>query len=177
MLGIQPDITTLGKIIGGGTPVGAYAGPASIMDKIAPMGPVYQAGTLSGNPIAMAAGFAALSHLRTNPQIYNQLEARAKALCDGVLGVAQKAGVAMTVNRVGSMCTFFFCEAGEAGIHDWDAAAMADTASFARFHRGMLGRGVYLPPSQFEAMFVSAAHSEQDVEETVAAARQHFAGA
>jgi glutamate-1-semialdehyde 2,1-aminomutase len=167
LYGVKPDLTTLGKIIGGGLPVGAYGGRAEIMDMIAPVGPVYQAGTLSGNPLAMAAGLATLRELKRNPAIYAQLEERTAALVDGVLDVAKKKGVALCANRVGSMFTWFF-QPGP--VSDWDTAAKSDTQAFAGFHRGMLERGIYLPPSQFEAMFVGAAHSEGDIEKTIKAA-------
>jgi glutamate-1-semialdehyde 2,1-aminomutase len=166
LYGIKPDLTTLGKIIGGGLPVGAYGGRAEIMEMIAPLGPVYQAGTLSGNPLAMAAGLATLRELKRNPAIYDQLEQRTSALVDGVLDVAKKRGVPLFANRVGSMFTWFF---HPGPVSDWDTAAESDTQAFARFHRGMLERGVYLPPSQFEAMFVGAAHSQEDLRKTIAA--------
>jgi len=164
---IKPDLTTLGKIIGGGLPVGAYGGRAEIMDMIAPLGPVYQAGTLSGNPLAMAAGLAALHELKNHPEIYQQLERRSAKLVDGVLASAKKKGVPLFAHRVGSMFTWFF-QPGP--ISDWDTAAKSDTQAFGRFHRAMLEQGIYLPPSQFEAMFLSAAHSEDDIQKTVAAA-------
>jgi glutamate-1-semialdehyde 2,1-aminomutase len=167
LYGIKPDLTTLGKIIGGGLPVGAYGGRAEIMDMIAPVGPVYQAGTLSGNPLAMAAGLATLRELKRNPAIYQQLEERSSTLVSGVLAAAKKKGIPLAANRVGSMFTWFF-QAGP--VFDWDTAAKSDTQAFARFHRTMLENGVYLPPSQFEAMFVSAAHSEGDIQTTIAAA-------
>jgi glutamate-1-semialdehyde 2,1-aminomutase len=166
---IKPDLTTLGKIIGGGLPVGAYGGRAELMDMIAPLGPVYQAGTLSGNPLAMAAGLATLRELKQHPEIYQQLDQKTAMLVDGVLAVAKKRGVALTANRVGSMFTWFF-QPGQ--VHDWDTAAKSDTAAFGKFHNAMLEQGVYLPPSQFEAMFMSAAHSESDVQHTIAAAGQ-----
>jgi glutamate-1-semialdehyde 2,1-aminomutase len=166
---IKPDLTTLGKIIGGGLPVGAYGGRAELMDMIAPLGPVYQAGTLSGNPLAMAAGIATLRELKSRPQIYEQLERCSTMLVDGVLAAAKKKGVALTANRVGSMFTCFF-QPGE--VHDWDTAAKSDTQAFGKFHRAMLERGVYLPPSQYEAIFVSAAHSDSDIQQTIAAAAQ-----
>ncbi|MFI5103435.1 MAG: glutamate-1-semialdehyde 2,1-aminomutase [Terriglobales bacterium] len=168
---ITPDLTTLGKIIGGGLPVGAYGGRADIMDMIAPVGPVYQAGTLSGNPLAMAAGLATLRHLREHPEIYSQLERRTAALVDGVLAVAKKNGVTLSANRVGSMFTWFF-QAGP--VSDWDTAAKSDTEAFARFHRAMLDRGIYLPPSQYEAIFVSAAHTDGDIARTIEAAAHAF---
>jgi glutamate-1-semialdehyde 2,1-aminomutase len=164
---IKPDLTTLGKIIGGGLPVGAYGGRAELMDMIAPLGPVYQAGTLSGNPLAMAAGIATLRELKTQRGIYQQLEQRSAALVDGVLSAAQKKGAALTANRMGSMFTWFF-QSGT--VHDWDTAAKSDTQAFGKFHRAMLERGIYLPPSQYEAMFMSAAHSDADIEQTIAAA-------
>jgi glutamate-1-semialdehyde 2,1-aminomutase len=170
---IQPDLTTLGKIIGGGLPVGAYGGRTEIMDMIAPLGPVYQAGTLSGNPLAMAAGLTTLGHLTTHPEIFQQLEARASALVEGILATAARRGIALTANRVGSMFTWFF-QKGE--VRDWDTAAKSDTQAFAKFHRGMLDRGIYLPPSQYEAAFLSAAHSDDDVRRTVAAADEVLSG-
>jgi len=163
---IKPDLTTLGKIIGGGLPLAAYGGRADIMSKIAPLGPIYQAGTLSGNPLAVAAGLAMVRHLRAHPEIYAQLEARTAQLCaDPPPGV--------TVNRVGSMFTFFFN--GGRPVTDWDSAATSDKAKFARFFHFMLEHGVYLAPSQFEAGFVSSAHTEADISRTVDAARQFFA--
>jgi glutamate-1-semialdehyde 2,1-aminomutase len=162
LYGIRPDLTTLGKVIGGGLPVGAYGGRKDIMSKVAPAGPVYQAGTLSGNPLAVAAGLAMLRHLKTHPEVYGQLEARARALC-----ATPPAGV--TVNRVGSMFTFFFTGGP---VTDWESAKRCDTARFGQFFRGMLERGVYLAPSQFESAFVSAAHTEEDIRQTIAAAAQ-----
>jgi glutamate-1-semialdehyde 2,1-aminomutase len=164
--GIHPDLTTLGKVIGGGLPVGAYGGRRDIMNMVAPVGPIYQAGTLSGNPLAVAAGLAMLRHLKAHPEIYDQLERRAAELC-----AAAPEGV--TVNRVGSMFTFFFTEGP---VTDWESAKKCDTARFGRFFRGMLERGIYLAPSQFEAAFLSAAHSEEDIRRTVAAAREVLAG-
>jgi glutamate-1-semialdehyde 2,1-aminomutase len=162
--GIRPDLTTLGKVIGGGLPVGAYGGRRDIMNHVAPAGPVYQAGTLSGNPLAVAAGLAMLRHLKSHPETYDRLESRAAALC-----AAAPAGV--TVNRVGSMFTFFFTDQS---VTDYDSAKRSDTARFGRFFRAMLDRGIYLAPSQFEAAFVSAAHTEEDIRQTVAAAREAF---
>jgi glutamate-1-semialdehyde 2,1-aminomutase len=166
---IKPDLTTLGKIIGGGLPVGAYGGRAELMEMVAPLGPVYQAGTLSGNPLAMAAGIATLRELKGRPEIYQQLEQRSATLVDGVLAAAKEKGAAMTANRVGSMFTWFF-QAGQ--VHDWDTAAKSDTHAFGKFHRAMLEQGIYLPPSQYEAIFMSAAHTENDVQQTIAAAEQ-----
>ena len=164
--GIRPDLTTLGKVIGGGLPVGAYGGRKDIMSKVAPAGPVYQAGTLSGNPLAVAAGLAMLRHLKAHPEIYDHLEARAARL-----GAAAPAGI--TVNRVGSMFTFFFTDRP---VTDYDSAKRSDTARFGRFFRAMLERGVYLAPSQFEAAFVSAAHTEEDIERTIAASTRSVRG-
>jgi glutamate-1-semialdehyde 2,1-aminomutase len=166
---IKPDLTTLGKIIGGGLPVGAYGGRAELMDMIAPLGPVYQAGTLSGNPLAMAAGIAMLRELKARPGIYQQLEKRSAALVNGVLAAAKNKGVPLTANRVGSMFTWFF-QPGE--VRDWDTAAKSDTQAFGKFHRSMLEQGIYLPPSQYEAMFMSAAHSDADIQQTIAAAAE-----
>ncbi len=169
---IQPDLTTLGKVIGGGLPVGAYGGPAIIMDRVAPLGPMYQAGTLSGNPLAMAAGLAMLRSLRENPQIYARLDQLSGKLVEGVRAAAREAGVPVTANRVGAMFTWFFTDGP---VTDWPSAANSDTEAFGRFHRAMLDAGVWLPPSQFEAAFLSTAHTEQDIEQTIAAAREAFA--
>jgi len=169
---IQPDLTTLGKIIGGGLPVGAYGGPASIMDMVAPLGPMYQAGTLSGNPLAMAAGYAQLRYLREHKEIYRQIEHLSGELVSGVCDAAKAAGVPMTCNRVGSMFTWFFTPGP---VTDWNSAAKSDTAAFGRFFRSLLEQGVYLPPSQFEAAFLGAAHTEEDVQKTIAAAKNAFA--
>jgi glutamate-1-semialdehyde 2,1-aminomutase len=158
--GIRPDLTTLGKVIGGGLPVGAYGGRRDIMSKVAPVGPIYQAGTLSGNPLAVAAGLAMLRYLKAHPEVYVRLEALAAELC-----AAPPPGV--TVNRVGSMFTFFF---NEGPVTDWESAKRSDTARFGRFFRHMLERGIYLAPSQYEAAFVSAAHTEEDIGRTIAAA-------
>ena len=162
LYGIRPDLTTLGKVIGGGLPIGAYGGRADIMSRVAPAGPIYQAGTLSGNPLAVAAGLTMLRHLKSHPAIYAQLDARAAAIC-----AAAPPGT--TVNRVGSMFTIFFTTAP---VTDYESAKRSDTARFAEFHRAMLGRGIYLPPSQFEAAFLSAAHTEQDIHTTVQCFRE-----
>jgi glutamate-1-semialdehyde 2,1-aminomutase len=164
--GIKPDLTTLGKIMGAGLPMAAYGGRADVMKKIAPVGPIYQAGTLSGNPLAVAAGLAMLRHLQAHPEIYDTLEARAAQLTAWT-----PPGV--TLNRVGSMFTFFFTPDP---VTDWESAKRSDTARFGKFFHFMLERGVYLAPSQFEAGFVSAAHSEADIRHTVEAAREFFAG-
>jgi len=170
---IKPDLTTLGKIIGGGLPVGAYGGPAGIMDLVAPLGPVYQAGTLSGNPLAMAAGIATLGELKANRQpFYRQLDEMSGKLVAGVTAAAQEAGVAMTANRVGSMFTFFFTDKQ---VTDWESAATCDTPKFGRFHGALLDAGVWLPPSQFEAAFLSLAHTQGDIHDTIAAAREALA--
>jgi len=171
LYGIQPDLTTLGKIIGGGLPVGAYGGNAALMDLVAPAGPVYQAGTLSGNPLAVAAGLKTLELLR-RPGLYERLEALAARLAAGLQAEAARAGVTLTVNRVGSMFTPFFTPDL---VTDYASAKKADTAAFGRFFRTVLERGVYLPPSQFEAAFVSSAHSEEDINATVEAAGAAFA--
>ena len=170
---IKPDLTTLGKIIGGGLPVGAYGGPAKIMDLVAPLGPVYQAGTLSGNPLAMAAGIATLCQLKANrQQFYKQLDDMAGKLVAGITAAAKEAGVAMSANRVGSMFTFFFTDKQ---VTDWETASTCDTARFGLFHGALLDAGVWLPPSQFEAAFLSIAHTQGDVDDTVAAAREALA--
>jgi glutamate-1-semialdehyde 2,1-aminomutase len=170
---IRPDLTTLGKIIGGGLPVGAYGGRAEIMDLVAPLGPMYQAGTLSGNPLAMAAGCATLKHLGQHKQeIYPRLEKLSDELVQGVSAAAKDAGVSLCHNRVGSMFTWFFTTGP---VTDWESASKSKTEMFARFFHGMLDNGVYLPPSQYEAAFLSAAHTEQDVQQTIAAAKLAFA--
>jgi len=173
LYGIKPDLTTLGKIIGGGLPVGAYGGPARLMDLIAPVGPVYQAGTLSGNPLAMAAGIATVCQLKAGClQLYQQLDEMAGRLVAGVEAAANEAGVAMIANRVGSMFTFFFT--GKP-VTDWESASACDTAAFGRFHGALLDAGVWLPPSQFEAAFLSTAHTLADIDDTIAAAREALA--
>jgi glutamate-1-semialdehyde 2,1-aminomutase len=169
--GITPDLTCLGKIIGGGLPVGAYGGRAEVMDRIAPDGPVYQAGTLSGNPLAMAAGCAALDALQ-KPGTYERLAVLTTRLTDGLAAAAAAAGAVVTINRVASMFTVFFCGGP---VTDYAGAKTSDTARYARFFHAMLDRGVYLPPAQFEAAFVSLAHTEDDVDATVRAAREAFA--
>ena len=168
---IQPDLTTLGKIIGGGLPVGAYGGRREVMQMIAPLGPVYQAGTLSGNPLAMAAGIATLKHLRAHPEIYSRLESLTAELADGLSCAAQRAGVPMHANRAGSMFTCFFTDTP---VTDWNSAAKSDTKKFGAFHRAMVERGIYLPPSQFEACMVGAAHTKADAQKAVAAATEVF---
>ena len=162
--GIRPDLTTLGKIIGGGLPMAAYGGRADIMRQVAPLGSVYQAGTLSGNPLAVAAGLAMLRYITSHPELYDQLEARGAQLTAWT-----PPGV--TINRVGSMLTYFF---SPVPVTDWESAKKCDTARFGKFFHGMLERGVYLAPSQFEAAFFSTAHSHEDIRRTVAAAREVF---
>jgi glutamate-1-semialdehyde 2,1-aminomutase len=170
---IKPDLITLGKIIGGGLPVGAYGGPAKLMDLVAPVGPVYQAGTLSGNPLAMAAGIATLHQLKTNRErLYRQLDVMTSKLVNGVIAAARQAGVAMTANRIGSMFTFFFTGKH---VNDWESASTCDTEKFGRFHGALLDASVWLPPSQFEAAFLSAAHTQGDIDNTIAAAREALA--
>jgi len=173
LYGIRPDITTLGKIIGGGLPVGAYGGPKEIMDLVAPLGPMYQAGTLSGNPLAMAAGCAMLKQLRDRKnEIYPRLDKMSADLVAGVAAAAADAGVTLCHNRVGSMFTWFF---RSGPVTDWDLASKSNTQQFGKFFRGMLDQGIYLPPSQYEAAFLSAAHSDEDVQRTIAAAKEAFA--
>jgi len=169
---IKPDLTTMGKIIGGGLPVGAYGGASEIMDLVAPLGPMYQAGTLSGNPLAMAAGYAQLHYLKEHRDVYTKLDQLSSDLVAGVAAAAKSAGVPMTHNRVGSMFTWFFTPGP---VTDWDSASKSDTEAFGRFFRNMLDAGIYLPPSQYEAAFLGAAHTEEDVKKTIAAAKQAFA--
>jgi glutamate-1-semialdehyde 2,1-aminomutase len=167
---IRPDLTALGKVIGGGLPVGAYAGRRAIMQTVAPAGPMYQAGTLSGNPLAMTAGIETLEALR-EPGVFDQLVAGTRRLCEGIGAAAEVAGVPVYQTQVGTMfCTFF----SEQPITNWDTAAQCDTGSYARFFQAMLARGVYLAPSQFEAGFFSTAHSDEIVFATVQAAQTAF---
>lgn len=170
LYGISPDITTLGKIIGGGLPVGAYGGSKDLMNNVAPAGPIYQAGTLSGNPLSMTAGIVTLRRLR-NKAIYQQLETATATLCEGLKQAAQQAGIETVTNRVGSMWTSFFT-AGP--VVDWDTANRADRKRFGLFFHEMLNEGVYLAPSQFEAGFVSIAHTPDVIEKTITAARNAF---
>jgi glutamate-1-semialdehyde 2,1-aminomutase len=166
--GVLPDITTLGKIIGGGLPVGAYGASADLMDRVAPLGPIYQAGTLSGNPLAMSAGIATLKLLRKLDP-YPALEALGRRLAEGLVDGAKQAGTPLTVNRVGSMLTPFFAAPP---VTDFASASRSDTGRYARFFRKMLDRGIYLPPAQYEALFLGVAHTQEDVDRTVDAARQ-----
>src|SRR5579863_3474486 len=170
---IRPDLTTMGKIIGGGLPVGAYGGSNEIMNLVAPLGPMYQAGTLSGNPLAMAAGCAMLKNLRDHKaEIYSRIDKLSGELVEGVMTAAKAAGAALCSNRVGSMFTWFFTEGP---VTDWESASKSNTGAFGKFFRAMLDSGVYLPPSQYEAAFLGATHTEQDVQQTIASAKQAFA--
>jgi glutamate-1-semialdehyde 2,1-aminomutase len=172
LYGLDPDLVTLGKIVGGGLPVGVFGGKRKFMDMLAPLGPVYQAGTLSGNPLAMAAGIATLGYLQEHQaEVYAKLETTARAVAEGVAAEAARAGIALTTNRVGAMWTWFFT-AGP--VTNYDEAAKSDTAAFGRFHRAMLDEGVWLPPSQFEAAFLSTAHGKDEVDATLGAARRAF---
>jgi glutamate-1-semialdehyde 2,1-aminomutase len=173
LYGITPDLTCLGKIIGGGLPCGAFGGRAEIMNMLAPLGPVYQAGTLSGNPLAMAAGVATLEHLARNREaVYSNIEDASRAVAEGVAGVFAEAGVPVTTNRVGAMWTWFFTRQP---VVDFATAATSDTARFGVFHRAMMDQQVWLPPSQFEAIFLGTAHTPEIVEDTLTAARQAVA--
>jgi glutamate-1-semialdehyde 2,1-aminomutase len=167
LFGMNPDMTCLGKVVGGGMPLAVYGGKRDIMQKIAPLGPVYQAGTLSGSPLAIAAGLATLSAL--NADVYERLEALSTRLQVGLERALRDAHVDGVVQRVGSMLTLFF---HRGPVRSWTDAAESDRERFARFHRGLLARGVYYPPSQFEAAFVSAAHTDEDIDRTIEAARQ-----
>jgi glutamate-1-semialdehyde 2,1-aminomutase len=171
--GITPDLSCLGKVIGGGLPVGAYGGRREIMELVAPLGPVYQAGTLSGNPLAMAAGLATLRAVLV-PGFYEALEARTASLAGAVADAAKTAGIDVQINRIASLLTVFF---NAAPVHDYATARRSDAARYARFFHTLLDAGVYFPPSQYEAAFVSTAHSERDLELTVEAAAAAFAAA
>jgi glutamate-1-semialdehyde 2,1-aminomutase len=168
---LKPDLTTLGKVIGGGLPVGAYGGAARIMDHVLPAGKVFQAGTLSGNPLATAAGIATLKVLRDS-DAYTQLESASQRLADGLTAAARTAGIPHTLARVGSMMTLFF---SSQPIIDWETASLCDRQRYARYFWGMLDRGIYLPCSQFEALFVSTAHTTEQIDATIAAAKETFA--
>jgi glutamate-1-semialdehyde 2,1-aminomutase len=168
LFGIEADLTTLGKIIGGGVPVAAYGGRAELMDQVAPLGPVYQAGTLAGNPLAMRAGIAALKQL-TNPALYEEMTELAGRLVSGLRGVLIDAGIPATVNAIGSLATVFFTAEP---VRNYADAKRSDTKRYARFFREMLDRGIFLAPSQFEAAFVSVAHTSADIDRTLAAARE-----
>jgi glutamate-1-semialdehyde 2,1-aminomutase len=170
LFGVSPDITTLGKVIGGGLPVGAYGGRRDIMAMVAPAGPVYQAGTLSGNPLAMTAGIETLRELQ-RPGVWDALESAAAKLVAGITTAAEAAGARVHSSRVGSMFGMFF---SDGPVRDWDTASAADVGMFARYHGAMLERGVYLAPSQYEASFVSTAHGDAEIDSTVAAAERAF---
>ena len=172
LYGVTPDLTTLGKIIGGGFPVGAFGGKREIMEQLAPVGPVYQAGTLSGNPVAMVAGFA-LIHQLQQPGVYQELDRKGARLAGGLCKAAETAGVPTFCNRVGSMSTMFFTDAE---VVDWPTASTSDTAKYAAFFRGMLDRGYTLAPSQFEACFVSLAHTDEEIDAFIADAADVLAG-
>jgi glutamate-1-semialdehyde 2,1-aminomutase len=172
--GVKPDLTTLGKIIGGGLPVGAYGGKREIMSLVAPSGPVYQAGTLSGNPLAMTAGLETLRILAGDRGLYDLLEKKSRALEEGIAGTIRSLGLPLTQNRVGSMSTLFF--AGGA-VSDYAGALRSDTKRFGVYFREMLRRGIYLAPSQFEAGFVSAAHTDEDIALTIEANRESLVAA
>jgi glutamate-1-semialdehyde 2,1-aminomutase len=173
LYGIRPDLTTLGKIVGGGLPCGAFGGRSEIMNHLAPLGPVYQAGTLSGNPLAMAAGIATLKHLiEHKDEVYPQLESATGAIANGVAAIAEEAGVTLTTNRVGSMFTWFFTGSP---VANFEGAATSDTGTFAKFHRAMLDAGVWLPPSQYEAAFVGTRHGAAELQLVLKAARGAFA--
>ncbi len=171
LLALEPDLSCWGKIIGGGLPVGAYGGRAEIMDFVSPQGPVYQAGTLSGNPLAMAAGIATLTQLNNNPKLYTQLEGYTQKLASGLLELAHSAGIPLQINQIGSMMTAFFAPAP---ITNYQDAAKSDTARFAKWFHGLLERGIYWSPSQFESIFVSAAHGDLELEQTLEAAKHAF---
>ena len=168
---VKPDLTTLGKIIGGGMPVGAFGGQRAIMEKLAPLGPIYQAGTLSGNPVAMAAGLATLDLIST-PRFHADLAAKTQKLCDGLVTAAREAGILLTANHVGGMFGVFFTSET---VTTYAQAVACDVERFKAFFHGMLAEGVYLAPSTFEAGFLSSAHSEADIDATIAAARRVFA--
>jgi glutamate-1-semialdehyde 2,1-aminomutase len=169
---VRPDLTTLGKVIGGGLPIAAYGGRADIMGRVAPLGPVYQAGTLSGNPLAVAGGIAMLRALRGRPGLYDEIDRRAARLCQCTAEAARLAGRSLTINRVGSMFTCFFTDVP---VTDYETAKRSDTQAYGRYFRAMLERGIYLAPSQFEAAFVSAAHSDEDIDRTAQAAKEALA--
>jgi glutamate-1-semialdehyde 2,1-aminomutase len=170
LYGVRPDLTLLGKIVGGGLPVGAYGGRRDVMSQVAPAGPVYQAGTLSGNPLAMAAGLATLCAL--DDALYQELDRKTGRLVDGLTAAAAKAGVPVTANRIGSMATLFFT--GDP-VDSYDSAMRADRARYGQFFQALLGQGVYFPPAQFEAFFTSRAHGDEEIDRTIDAARTAFA--
>ena len=169
ILGIKPDLSTFGKIIGGGLPVGAFGGKKEIMEKLAPSGPIYQAGTLSGNPLAMAAGYAALKHIKDKPGIYNELEDKSSYLESGFKENLKSAGKNYAMNRVGSMMCMFFTEEM---VEDFKGAIKSDTTLYGKYFHEMLKRGIYLAPAQFEALFISTAHSKEDLDKTIKAHKE-----
>ncbi len=174
LFNIKPDLSTFGKIIGGGLPVGAFGGKKEIMEMIAPSGPVYQAGTLSGNPLAMAAGYSALNYIKNHPEVYTKLEEKSSYLENGFNDNLRSLGKKFTINRVGSMLTLFFIEEE---VNDFKTAVKANTYLFGKYFNEMLGRGNYLPPSQFEALFVSTAHSKDDLDKTIEANQESLKAA
>lgn len=166
VLNLRADLSTFGKVIGGGLPVGAFGGRKDVMEMLAPSGPVYQAGTLSGNPLAMSAGYAALTYIKENPEIYSFLEAKSEYLERGFRENLKSLGRNYTINRVGSMMCMFFTELP---VADFESALLSDTELYAKYFHGMLERGIYLPPAQFEALFVSTAHTQEDLDRTIEA--------
>jgi glutamate-1-semialdehyde 2,1-aminomutase len=169
LYGVRPDLTTLGKIIGGGLPVGAYGGRKDIMDSISPVGPVYQAGTLSGNPLAMAAGLSMLRYLKTNPSVYEHLHKNTTRIVDGIRSQVKEEGLRYTINHVGSMFTLFFTDAD---VIDFNTAKTSDTKRFAAYFQAMLKEGIYLAPSQFEALFVSTALNDELIDRILEASKK-----
>jgi glutamate-1-semialdehyde 2,1-aminomutase len=168
--GVTPDLTTLGKVIGGGLPVGAYGGPAEIMDHLSPVGPVYQAGTLSGNPLATAAGLAMLEELE-RPGVFDSIEAKLTGLSEGFGQIARETGIPVFQTQAGSMACMFF---NDKAVRNYADATSSDTARYAKFFWGMLERGVYFAPSQYEACFMSTAHGDGEIDRTLEAAREVF---
>ncbi len=171
IVNIKPDLTTFGKIIGGGLPVGAFGGKKEIMEMIAPSGPVYQAGTLSGNPLAMTAGIAALTYIKDHPEVYSILEEKALTLENGFLENFKKINKNFALNRAGSMSCLFFTENP---VVDFKSALKSDTGLYGKYFNEMLNQGIYLAPAQFEAAFISTAHTDEDIEKTIAAQRNAF---
>ncbi len=171
LLGLNPDLSTFGKIIGGGMPVGAYGGKRDIMEMVAPLGPVYQAGTLSGNPVAMAAGIAQLTELKNNPEIYDHINRLGALLCNGLKEITEAAKAGCVVNQIGSIGSMFFTKDP---VTDYASAKKSDTAAYADYFRHMLNSGIYLAPAQFEAMFISYAHSERNIRDTLECAARYF---
>ena len=170
--GVRADLVMLGKVLGGGLPAAAVGGPAELMDDLAPSGPIYQAGTLSGNPVAMAAGIAALQLIMADPALYNRLQETARMLVRGLVDVADRAEVPMVAAAIGGLAGFFFSD-GE--VNDYEGAAATDPEVYARFFRGMLSHGIYLPPSRFEALFISTEHTREHIEQFLGAAEHVFA--